>query len=99
VRDDADAPNDKPLYIDPARCELAASVPFRANTLLAFLNSRGAHGASIPSDATPATLERYVYQFRLGPDADTISHLLALMSAEEAARWSGAKADKARRHG
>jgi hypothetical protein len=67
VRDDEDAPSDKPYYVDQARCEEVAAVPFRANTLVAFLNSRGAHGASIPADAKPATLERYLYQFRLGP--------------------------------
>lgn len=95
VRDDVEAPNDKPLRIDEQRCELVKSVPFRANTLLAFLNSRGAHGASIPADATPATLERYVYQFRLGPDAAAIRRLLSLMPPERRALWSGAKVREA----
>jgi hypothetical protein len=94
LREDAEAPNDKPLYVDEARCELVRSVPFRPNTLLAFLNSTGAHGASIPADAKPASLERYVYQFRLGPDGSAIKRLLAAMPADGRARWSGAKADK-----
>ena len=95
VRDDEEATNDKPLRFDPNRCELVTSVPFRANTLLAFLNSAGAHGASIPPDATPATLERYVYQFRLGPDAAGVRHLLSLMHPDRRALWSGAKARRA----
>jgi hypothetical protein len=95
LREDAEAPNDKPLYVDEQRCELVTSVPFRPNTLLAFLNSTGAHGASIPADATPPSLERYVYQFRLGPDGAAIKRLLATMPAEGRQRWSGAKADKA----
>ena len=94
VRDDGEAPNDKPLYIDEQRCELVKSVPFRPNTLLGFLNSRGAHGASIPEDAMPATLERYVYQFRLGPDASAMRRLLQLMPAERRKLWSGAKVRK-----
>lgn len=96
VRDDEEAPNDKPLYVDERRCELVKSVPFRANTLLVFLNSTGAHGASIPSDATPATLERYVYQFRLGPDGAGIKQLLEAMPEAARGRWSGSKANKAR---
>jgi hypothetical protein len=91
VRDDRDAPNDKPFYVDEARCELVKSVPFRANTLLAFLNSRGAHGASIPPDAMPVNLERYLYQFRLGPSTRTIKRLLALMPAEQRGPWMGGK--------
>jgi hypothetical protein len=70
-------------------------VPFKANTLLAFLNSAGAHGASIPADATPASMERYVSQFRLGPERSAIKSLLAAMPADRSARWSGAKAQKA----
>jgi hypothetical protein len=63
--------------------------------MLAFLNSWGAHGASIPADAKPATLTRYVYQFRLGPDTTTIKRLLALMPPDRRERWTGAKAQKA----
>jgi hypothetical protein len=95
VRDDGEAPNDKPYYVAEDRCELVRSVPFRANTLCAFLNSAGAHGASIPADAQPPTLERYLYQFRLGPDTASIQRLLAGMSTQQQALWSGAKADRA----
>lgn len=95
VRDDAEAPSGKPHYIDEGRCNLVKSVPFKANTLLAFLNSAGAHGASIPADAQPPNLERYVYQFRLGPDAQAIKRLLALMPPEQRQHWAGAKSDRA----
>src|SRR5688572_18333796 len=46
---------------DGQRCELAEVVAFRPNRMLAFLNSRGAHGATIPADA--GVVERYSYQF------------------------------------
>jgi hypothetical protein len=95
LREDREAPNDKPLYVEEQQCELVKAVPFRPNTLLAFLNSTGAHGASIPQDATPASLERYVYQFRLGPNTAAIKRLLAAMPTERRRVWSGAKADKA----
>lgn len=95
VREDEEAPSDKPFYIDASRCELVRTVPFRANSMLAFLNSTGAHAASIPADAQPAGLERYVYQFRLGPDTRAIKALLARMPGERRTRWAGAKAEKA----
>jgi hypothetical protein len=96
VADDRPAGNDKPLYVEEHRCTLVRSVPFRANTLLAFVNSTGAHGASIRADA-PAEIERFVYQFRLGPDRETIRGLLSRMPTEGRAVWAGAKQDKALR--
>jgi hypothetical protein len=95
VHGDAEASDDKPLWIDPRNCELVKSVPFRANTLLAFLNSTGAHGASIPANAKPADLERYIYQVRLGPDLAGIERLVSLMTPEHRARWAGKKLRKA----
>lgn len=95
VRDDAEAPSGTVFYVEQDRCELVKNVPFRANTLLAFLNSSGAHGASIPADAEPSSLERYLYQFRLGPSAPVIKRLLHLMPPEKAALWAGAKTDRA----
>jgi hypothetical protein len=95
VRDDGDAPTDKPYYVSADRCELVRSVPFRANTLLVFINSLGAHGASIPADAQPPTLERYVYQFRLGPTSSVIQQILGNMPHEARASWAGAKASRA----
>jgi hypothetical protein len=95
VRGDAEASDDKPLWIDDRDCELVKSVPFRANTLLAFLNSTGAHGASIPANAKPANLERYLYQVRLGPDLAGIERLVSLMTPEHRARWAGKKLRRA----
>lgn len=95
VRDDREASDGLPMYIDESRCELVKSVPFRANTMLVFMNSVGAHGASIPADAQPPTLERYLYQYRLGPDKQTISRLLGTMTSDRRALWAGSKAQKA----
>jgi hypothetical protein len=95
VREDAEAPSGKVYYVEQDRCELVKTVPFRPNTLLAFLNSSGAHSASIPADAEPADLERYLYQFRLGPTATTIKRLLQAMPPDKAALWAGDKSDRA----
>jgi hypothetical protein len=94
VKNDEEAPSGKPFYVDESRCELVKSVPFRANTMLIFLNSRGAHGASIPADAQPPDLERYLYQFRLGPDNRAIAELLARMPEASRVMWAGSKADR-----
>jgi hypothetical protein len=95
VRDDAEAPTSRVYYPEAAKCELVKDVPFRANTMLAFLNSEGAHGASIPADAQPPNLERYIYQFRLGPTGKVIKRLTDLMAPEQAAMWAGAKTARA----
>ena len=95
VREDEEAPSSRVFYFEPHRCELVKSVPFRANTFLAFLNSSGAHGASIPADAQPPCLERYLYQVRLGPTGPVIKRLLQLMPPDRAALWAGAKVDRA----
>ena len=95
VRDDAEAPTSRVYYPEPEKCELVRDVPFRANTMLAFLNSEGAHGASIPADAQPPNLERYIYQFRLGPTGKVIKRLTDLMPPGQAAMWAGAKTARA----
>jgi hypothetical protein len=64
-------------------------VAFKRNRALIFLNSVGAHGASIPHDAEPANLERYAYQFRIGPDADSIASLIEGLPADRRAAWMG----------
>jgi hypothetical protein len=53
---------------------------------LVFLNSRGAHGATIPADA-PAGLERYSYQFYVAPLNDTLSALIKSLPAHRRVRW------------
>jgi hypothetical protein len=95
VDDDVEATSVAPHWIRAERCRLVKDVPFRANTALVFLNSRGAHGAQIPLSAEPPSLERYVYQFRIGPTADSIRRLVALLPPERRERWSGKVADYA----
>ncbi len=91
VRADAEATTGAVHYLDRSQCELVRTVPFRANSLLVFLNTVGAHGAFIPADAAPATLERYLYQFRLGPTTKVIRTLLGMMTPDRVALWSGTK--------
>jgi hypothetical protein len=55
-------------------CTLAASVPFRANTAVFFLNSGAAHGAGIPGTAPPTT-ERYAYQFYMWPEVTALASI------------------------
>jgi hypothetical protein len=54
-----------------------------------FLNSTGAHGAHIPPDAQPTNLERYIHQFRVGPNVEAISTLKALLPEERKPLWVG----------
>ncbi len=94
VREDDKAPDETAYYVSGARCELVTSVPFHQNTMLVLLNGSGAHGAFIPSDAQPPELERYLYQFRLGPTPSSIKWLLEHMPSDERARWAGLKTTK-----
>ena len=89
VDEDQEAKNAAPYWIDPERCRLVEDVAFRPNRLLVFLNSTGAHGAHIPEDAQPPTLERYIYQFRIGPPTKTITMLKSLLPEEQQPLWAG----------
>jgi hypothetical protein len=89
VDDDAPAGTISPHWINPDKCRLVADVPFRRNTALVFLNSCGAHGAAIPDDAEPADLQRYVYQFRIGPTKAAIDALVTMLPADRRAEWEG----------
>ena len=82
------------LLPEPGNCELVKDVPFRANSMLVFLNSEGAHGARFRPTAAD-DLERYIYQFRLGPAGKVIKRLIRLMPPEQAAMWAGAKTARA----
>ena len=62
---------------------------FRRNRLLVFLNSVGAHSAHIPADAEPETLQRYIYQFRVGPTLDAIARLKSILPEERQPLWAG----------
>lgn len=93
VEEDAPADTIAPHWIDEQRCPLVVDVPFRRNTALVFLNSHGAHGASIPEDAEPADLQRYVYQFRIGPTKAAIQQLVAMLPEERRSFWEGKLVD------
>ena len=72
------------------RCELVKVVPYRSNTMLVFVNAQGAHGARIPPDA-PADLERYAYQFYVGPGSDALAELIANLPPTRQAMWQDRK--------
>ena len=89
VDGDQEAASAAPYWINPDQCRLIEDVAFKPNRLLVFLNSTGAHGAHIPEDAQPPTLERYMYQFRVGPPIETIAMLKSLLPEERQPLWSG----------
>ncbi|MSO30941.1 MAG: hypothetical protein EXQ48_08390 [Acidobacteria bacterium] len=90
---DEEARGAAPHWIDPARCRSVAEVAFRRNRMLVFLNSVGAHGAHIPEDAQPETLERYIYQFRIAPTVESMSLLKATLPEDRRPFWAGKSAD------
>jgi hypothetical protein len=89
VDEDQEARGAAPYWIDEKQCRQVGTVDFKRNRALIFLNSSGAHGADIPSDAEPATLERYIYQFRVGPDADSMRALTDNLPADRRVYWEG----------
>jgi hypothetical protein len=93
VDEDEAANTIAPHWIDSSRCRLKVEVPFRRNTALVFLNSRGAHGAYIPEDAQPADIQRYIYQYRIGPTRAAIESLVAMLPEEQRSAWEGKLVD------
>jgi hypothetical protein len=89
VDGDEEAKDAAPFWISDSRCRLVEDVRFRPNRLLVFLNSGGAHGAHIPEDAQPEDLERYIYQFRIGPSIEAVSMLKSKLPEERQPLWSG----------
>jgi hypothetical protein len=87
VADDREAVGALPHWIDQKQCTKVGTVPFRRNRAFLFVNSTGAHGAAIPADAEPADLERYIYQFRIGPDATSMSALTATLPPDRRVYW------------
>ena len=92
VDEDQEARGAAPHWIDPKRCRPVANVTFKPNRMLVFLNSVGAHGASIPDDA-PEKLERYIYQFRIAPTVESISVLKSTLPEERQPYWAGKSGD------
>ena len=74
-------PEDKGLPV-----EIALTVPFRPNTLFAFVNSKAAHGASLPPDAP--LLERYAYQFYVKPRDGDLKKLLLELPVDARRNWA-----------
>ena len=66
--------------------ELARTVPFRPNTLFAFVNSKAAHGATLPPDAS--LRERYAYQFYVKPRDGDLKKLLLELPPESRTNWA-----------
>jgi hypothetical protein len=89
VEADEEARGGAPHWVPEERCQWVADVDFLPNRALVFLNSAGAHGAHIPSDAEPADLERYTYQFRVGPERDSMEALRATLAPEHQPLWAG----------
>lgn len=92
VDGDEEARGAAPHWIDAARCRPVANVTFKPNRMLVFLNSVGAHGASIPDDA-PEKLERYIYQFRIAPTVESMTRLKSTLPEERRPFWAGKSAD------
>jgi hypothetical protein len=67
--------------------EIARTVPFRPNTLFAFVNSKAAHGASLPPDAP--LRERYAYQFYVKPRDGDLKKLLLELPPAARQKWAG----------
>jgi hypothetical protein len=70
--------------------ELVRMVPYRPNSMVAFLNCGGAHGAQIPPDAPPG-LERYAFQFYIGPEASALDALVEELPPERKQMWQRKK--------
>jgi hypothetical protein len=88
VADDREATYTQTYYPEQngSICELVKRVPFRPNTMLVFLNSTGAHGATIPDDA-PSGLERFSYQCYIGPSHDALAGLIRELPPERQLMW------------
>lgn len=68
-----------------AVCTVARSVPYRPNSMLVFVNSRAAHGASLPPDAPLS--ERYTYQFYVKPIDGHLKKILRELPPQAQEAW------------
>ena len=67
-------------------CEVADTIPYRPNTMLAFVNSKAAHGAMLPPGAPLE--ERYAYQFYVKPIDGELKKLLRDLPEDERSAWN-----------
>lgn len=93
IEDDQEAIGTGPAWIEGGRCRQVSDVAFLPNRALVFLNSTGAHGARIPDDA-PDRLERYAYQFRIGPHSTSTTGLVESLPAERRPFWQAKSSDR-----
>jgi hypothetical protein len=87
LRQEPELTHNSPLWADPDECDLVKDVPARRNTALVFLNSTGAHGASIPREA-PADTARFLYQVQFGVDERMREKLVHSLDEEKRASWA-----------
>jgi hypothetical protein len=92
LREEREPTHASPLWMGDGECELVKEVPARHNTAVVFLNSTGAHGASIPENAPP-DLERYIYQVQFGPDEPTQQMLIAALEGDSRLAWATARSN------
>ena len=78
-------PTHSPFWVPEDDVEVVREVPGRPNSAVVFLNSTGAHRASIPADAPPET-DRYIYQVQLGAERAVRDVLTARLPADHARR-------------
>jgi hypothetical protein len=93
IEGDRDARGTLPHWIAGQGSRMVKDVEFIPNRALVFMNSTGAHGATIPADA-PEGLERYIYQFRLGPNTDSKARLTNSLPAERRDFWAARATDE-----
>lgn len=90
LRHEPEVTHSSPLWVDGSECELVKDVPALRNTAVVFLNSTGAHGASIPANA-PANVERFLYQVQFGVDEKTKERLIAGAADMARPSWASAR--------
>jgi hypothetical protein len=90
LRREPEVTHSSPLWVDRSECELVKDVPALRNSAVVFLNSTGAHGASIPKNA-PANVERFLYQVQFGVDEQTKERLIAGVSETARSSWASAR--------
>ena len=78
-------PTHSPFWVPDEDIEVVREVPGRPNSAVVFLNSTGAHRASIPADAPPET-DRYIYQVQLGAERAVRDALTARLPADHPQR-------------
>ena len=78
-------PTHSPFWVPEDDVEVVREVLGRPNSAVVFLNSTGAHRASIPADAPPET-DRYIYQVQLGAERAVRDALTARLPPDHARR-------------